>query len=160
MACANPLLDVVFRLQEPEPPAPVGDVAGVVGQLLDEVVHLVDERRDEQVADQGQEPEGEQERDRGGGPPSLEPVPLEPLDGGVQSQGQEQRDQDPRQYVARDPDHLEQDRDRDDRREQRQHGPQPEADEALRDHPPRIAAASDVRYTALGSLGRAGVAQW
>ena len=29
--------------------------------------------------------------------------------------------------------------DRDDRREQRQHGPQPEADEALRNHPSRIA---------------------
>ena len=96
------------------------------------------------------------ERERGtyvtpaAAPRRFEPVALEPLHRRVERQRQEERDQDPRQHVAGDPDHLEDDRDRDDDSEQRQHGPRPEADEPLRDHPLSIAPASDVRRAALG----------
>ena len=43
--------DVVLRLQEAEPAPALGQVVDVAGQRLDEVVDLVDERRDEGEAD-------------------------------------------------------------------------------------------------------------
>ena len=45
--------DVVLRLQEAEPALALGQVVDVAGDGLDEVVDLVDERRDEGVADPG-----------------------------------------------------------------------------------------------------------
>ena len=51
---ANALGDVVLRLEEPEPPAPMRDVVDVAGQRLREAVHLVDERREEERAERGQ----------------------------------------------------------------------------------------------------------
>ena len=59
----DPLLDVVLRLEEPEPAAAVRDVVHVVRELADELVHLVDERRDEREADRDEE--GEREEVRG-----------------------------------------------------------------------------------------------
>ena len=70
---------------------------------------------------------------------------LQPLDRRVQRQGKEDRDHHPGQDVPRDPDHLEGDRDRDDRRQQGQDRVQPEANETLRDHVRSIATAPDVQ---------------
>ena len=135
---------MVLRLEEAEPPAAVGDVVRVVGQLVDEVVDLVHERRHEGEADRHDEAEREQVGDRRRRAAALQaPPPLEPLDGRVEREREEERDRDPGQHVARDPDHLEHDRDRDDDDQQRQDRPQPEPDEALRDHPRSIAKRSD-----------------
>ena len=50
--CSRDLLDdVVLRLEEAEPPAPVGQVVDVVRQGLDEAIHLVDQPRQEGRAD-------------------------------------------------------------------------------------------------------------
>ena len=43
--------DVVFRLEEAEPAPALRDVVDVAGHGVDELVHVVDERRDEQRAD-------------------------------------------------------------------------------------------------------------
>ena len=50
-AVLDPLDDVVLRLQESEPPLALGEVVDVVGDLVDQVIHLIDERRDEDVGD-------------------------------------------------------------------------------------------------------------
>ena len=110
------------------------DVLHVVRELVDELVHLVDQRRDEREPDRDEEGEREEVRERGGGDASLDPVTLEPADRGVQRQGQEDRDHHPGEDVPGDPDDLEDDRDGDDRPQQGQDRPQLEPDDSLRDH--------------------------
>ena len=56
---SNALGHVILGLEEPEPPAAVGDVVDVIGECLREPVYLVDERRDEE------EPEERGRRARG-----------------------------------------------------------------------------------------------
>ena len=138
------LLDVVLRFEEAEPAAPVRDVVDVVGGLVHELVHLVDERRNEQEPDRDEESEREQRGHSDGAAALGQAVPLEPVDCRVQREREEERDQHPREDVPGDPDHLEDDRHRDDRRQQGEDRPQPEADQALRDHPCSITTASDV----------------
>jgi hypothetical protein len=71
-------------------------------------------------------------------------VPLEELNRRIHRQRQEERDQDPRDHVPRDPDHLEHDRNGDDRAEHGQDRARGKADEPLGHHATRIAAPSDV----------------
>ena len=104
---AHLLDDVVLGLEEAEPAAAARQVVDVVGGLVDEGVHLVDERRDEQ----GSQPD-DAERDAEVGDPdrgaaAVDAVALEPFDGRVQREREEERDEDPRQHVPRDPDDLE-----------------------------------------------------
>ena len=130
----DPFLDVVLRLEEAEASAAVGEVVRVVGQLVHELVGLVDERRDEREADPDEEPDRQHVRQRSRIPAARDPVPLEPVHGRVEREREEGRDHDPREDVPRDPDHLERERDGDHDPEHGQDRPGPKADEAFRDH--------------------------
>jgi hypothetical protein len=76
----DPFLDVVLRLEEAEPATPVSHVVHIVGELLDEVVDLVDECRHEEEADPDDEGEREEIRHRRSAAATLEAAALEPLD--------------------------------------------------------------------------------
>ena len=138
----NPLGDVVLRLQEAEPTAAMRDVVDVAGERVREAVHLADERRDEERRQGGDRCESEQQRDGGRQPALLHSLSLEPVDGRVEGEREEHRDQDPDDDVPRDPDDLEQqphgDRNPQDRQDRR--GPEP--DDALL-HATRITPESD-----------------
>jgi hypothetical protein len=60
---AHFLDDVVLRFQKAEAPLPFREVVDVAGHRVDELVHVVDERRDEQRADRGEPEQDEQDRD-------------------------------------------------------------------------------------------------
>ena len=86
--------DLVVVLQEPQR-APSG------GQVLDEPRHgvgelldLADERRDQERTECGEREQREQEDDQGRDS-APEPAALEELDGGVEREREEERDQDP-----------------------------------------------------------------
>ena len=138
------LLDVVLRLEEAQPAAAVSDVVDVVRKLVDEVVDLADECRHERVSDRREEDEGEEVRDRRRPAAARDAVALEPFDGRVQRQRQEEGDEYPGEDVAGDPDHLQHHRHGDDRPENGQDRPQPKADQALRNHARSITSAPDV----------------
>ena len=138
----DPLRDVVLRLEEAEAPAAMRDVVDVAGERVGEAVHLADERRDEERRQGRDRCESEQQRDGGRRPALLHALSLEPVDGRVEGEREEHRDQDPDDDVPRDPDDLEQqpdgDRDPEDREDRRG----PEADDALL-HATRITPESD-----------------
>ena len=56
--------DVVLRLEEAEPAPALRDVVDIAGHGVDELVHVVDERRDEERADGRDAEHDEQERER------------------------------------------------------------------------------------------------
>ena len=66
--------EVVLALEEPEPAAALRQVVEVVGDLVREVVHLVDQSGNEQPADQCDGDECADEDD-----PGREAAPLEPV---------------------------------------------------------------------------------
>ena len=112
-AAPHPVHDVVLGLQEAEPPAPAGQVVDVVRDLVDELVRLVDERRDEECGDPDDPGQDDQVRRTGREATALQAVALEQLDERVHREREEDRDQDPRDHVPRYPDHLEHHADRD-----------------------------------------------
>ena len=75
--------------------------------------------------------EHEDDGDARGHAPAREAVALEPLDRRVQREREEDRDQDPGEDLARDPQHLEQQDDPDRDPEQRKDRGRPKADNAL-----------------------------
>jgi hypothetical protein len=62
----EPLHHVVLRLEEPEPPPALGQVVDIARSRIDEVVDVVDERRDERKADRRDACEHEQAGDSRG----------------------------------------------------------------------------------------------
>ena len=77
--CSLHLLDdVVLRLEEAEPAPSLRDVVDVAGHGVDELVHVVDERRDEQRADGRDAEQDEQERDRRCEAAAADAAPLQP----------------------------------------------------------------------------------
>ncbi len=139
----DPLGQVIFRLQEPEPSLALADVVDVVGDLVDQFGHLVDDRRHEERSDPRERGQHEQEGHARGQPAPLNPVTLEEVDRRVHRQREEERDQNPDNYVPRDHDHLEHDGHGDDRAEHDQDRAHGKADEPLRHHATRIAGTSD-----------------
>src|SRR5919109_783426 len=122
--------EVVLRLQEPEPAAAFGEVVQVVGDLVREVVHLVDQRRDEQPADQRDSDQRGDEDDPGRDTTPLD-ASLEPVNGGGQRERQEQRDEDPGEDMPRDPEDLQGDERDDEDRDDHENRPGPEMDPAV-----------------------------
>ena len=135
---------MVAPLEEAEPPPLVRQVLDVLRQLVHEAVDLVDERRDEERADADDDRDHDQEREPGGEAAVVDAVPLEELDRRVQRKREEERDDDPREHLARDPHDLEHDGDRDRDPEHGEHGRDPESDQALLHVAASIAARSDV----------------
>ena len=127
----NALGHVVLRLEEPESPAAVGDVVDVIRKCLREPIHLADERRDEEEPEEREAGEHEDGRDPGCKPSAANAVVLEPVDGGVHREREEDRDQNPGENLARDPDELEHEKDPDRDPEQRKDRRGPKADNAL-----------------------------
>ena len=135
---------MVLRLQETEPALALADVVDVVGDLADELAYLMNDCRHEQGPDHRERRQDQHISDRSGEAAPADSVALEELDRRVHRQREEQRDQDPRDHVPRDPDHLEDDGNGDDRTEHGQDRAHGKADEPLGHHAPRIAASSDV----------------
>ena len=130
---AHLLDDVVLRLEEAEPPLALRQVVDVAGTRVDELVHVVDERRDEERADAGDD-----ERSRAGTPipggeaAALDAAPLEQLDERVHREREEERDRDPaRARGARPRAMCSTTHDRDREREDRRMVRDAEADDAL-----------------------------
>ena len=123
----------------------------VVGDLADELAHLVDDRRYKKGSDRRERRQHEDVRNARGETTPLDSVPLEELDRRIHRQREEERDQDPDNHVPGDPDHLEHDRHGDDRAEHGQNRAHGKADEPLGHHATRIAGKSDVQ---VGSSAR------
>ena len=136
--------DVVLRLEEAEAAAPVRDVLHVVGERLDEAVHLVDQPREERCAERDDRGDHYQvgERDRQP-PPEMRPA-LQPVDERVEGEREEERDDEPRDHAAHDPDHLGDDRDRGDDEEDPEDRARTEVDDTLFGHGRSITAPPDV----------------
>jgi hypothetical protein len=135
---------VVLRLQEAEAASPFRHVVDVARQRLDEVVHLVDERRDERVADRGDRDQGECVRDPRGAGSALHAPAHEPFDRRVERQREKDRDQDPRDHLPRDRDDHKERPGRDHEPDHSEHGAHAEADHAFLGHSRRIAVDPDV----------------
>ena len=127
------------------------DVVDVAGERVGEAVHLADERRDEERRQGRDRCECEQQRDGSRWPALLQALSLEPVDGRVEGERKEHRDQDPDNDVPRDPNDLEQQPDGDRNPEDREDRRGPEADDALL-HATRITPESDGHGTVLGTV--------
>ncbi len=92
--------DVVPGLEEAEPSPPVRQVGDVVGDLAREAVDLVDERRNEGGGEPGDDGEREHEDDACRRSASRHAVRLEPTDGRVEREREEERDQEPAHDVT------------------------------------------------------------
>src|SRR5439155_8829956 len=73
--------DVVFALEEAEPAPPVGDLVDVVGELVDEAVHLGDELWDKEGADGLDHDQDDEKRQPAGEAAIGDAVALKPIDG-------------------------------------------------------------------------------
>ncbi len=130
MKCLPGLVDqVVLGLEEPEPAAALRQVVQVIRNLPGEVVHLIDERRDEEQCD----PDGGAKRHEVDDPrrdPATLDAPLEAVNRGIEGEREEEGDEDPREDVACDPDDLEHDRGGEQDSDDPEHGPRQEVDDA------------------------------
>ena len=95
---ADAVDDLVLVLEEAQRPTSRGEVVDVVRHGVDEVRHLRDERRDDEEADRGEDEQREEEHEARR-PQAAHAALLEPLDGGVERCGEQNRDEDPRQDV-------------------------------------------------------------
>jgi hypothetical protein len=111
----------------------VRHVVDVAGHRVAELVDLVHQCRDEECDEPDDREEGGDAHE-GHGVGALDLPRDEPLDRRVQGEREEDRDDDPRQHAAREPDHLQHDRDAQDDPENGQNGLRAEAHEALGDH--------------------------
>src|SRR6266542_608408 len=97
--------------------------------LVGEVIDLIDECRDEERADRDDHRERRHVDDPCREASSFE-APLNLIHGRVQGEGKEERDEDPRENVPRDPEHLEDREDGDKDADDDQDRPRTEMDEA------------------------------
>ena len=74
---AHLLDDVVLRLEEAEPALALRDVVDVSRRRVDELVHVVDERRDEECAERREGEKHEQERGSRREPAAADAAPLQ-----------------------------------------------------------------------------------
>ena len=141
---AHLLDDLVLALEEPKASASVRQVVNVVRERLNEAVHLVDELRNERRTDREDHDEHDQIGERDCRSALQVPAALDPADERVEGKREEQRDDDPRDHVARDPDHLEHECDGYDDQQDPKDRARAQIDHALRRHRTSITRTSDV----------------
>ena len=137
---AHLLDDVVLRLEKAEPAPALRHVVDVAGHGVDELVHVVDERRDEQRADCRRRRGARAGAPTDAASPGGRAAPLQHLDERVDREREEERDRDPDDHVSRDRDEVEQRPHRDREPEDREDRAHAEADDALghrQEHPRR-----------------------
>jgi hypothetical protein len=122
---------VVVGLEEAESPASLGQVLDVARHGVDEVVHLRDEGRDERGAEPADPDRQQQVRDADREAPPPDPAAHQEVDERVERDGEEERDHDPREHLPREPDHLQQRRNREHDPEHGEDRPCAEADDPL-----------------------------
>jgi hypothetical protein len=125
------LHDLEPLLELAELPPTRGEVVDVARCSLGEVVHLADELRHEGRAQRDDDDDRHAEDDRDGNATAPHATTGEPLDGGVERHGKEQRDQDPDEDPTDRPEKPEDAKRREDDAERREHGPRSEPDDAL-----------------------------
>ena len=139
---AHAVRDLVLALEEPERPAPAGEVVHVARDGLDEVVDLFDQHGHEG----GSERRDHQQRAQVGAghreAAAADAVRHQPLDRRIQSHRQEDGDEDPGEDAPGDLQDLDQHDRRENHAEHRQHDARPEGDGALF-HGARIGTAPD-----------------
>ena len=121
-----------FVSRKTELAPPPRQVVDVVGDLVHEVVHLVDERRDEHVRDQGERGEHEHVDDPDRPAAPLDPPPVEPVDERVEREREEDCDQDPGEDLLGDQNDLDQDPDGQDEAEHTKDGARRHTNDPLR----------------------------
>ncbi len=134
---------MVLRLEEAEPPATLREIVDVPRQGLDEAVDLVDQLRDKRRPDARQHREHEQV---GGGDRRPSPQPsaaLDEADERIERQREEQRDHDPGEDAAGQPDQLDEDAHADCEREHAKNRARAEIYDTFGRHRVSMACASD-----------------
>ena len=128
---ADALGDLVLALEEAEAAAAGCQVLHIVRHLVDEVVHLRDDRRDDRGGERHDRQDRADEDDRDRRSTAGHAMLLHPIDSGVERSREEHRDEDPDQDAARGQNDLDQHDGGEDDSEHDEDRARSEADETL-----------------------------